>query len=254
MRSLVAAEFTKLITTRAWLWLLLVAVALTALYTSLTIGFSDVDGTWTFPLDTAAGQRTLFAVGAAPAGALAGVLGALTLTGEFKHRTITTTFLSSPRRSPVVVAKLVTATLVGAGYGLACLLTTAVIAVPWTHREGIALSPATNGIPATMAGVIVGAALFAAAGVGLGALLRDQTATVVGMLTYLFVAEPIVVRVPALESWTMFLPGPAQNALTQVALTNQDFLLPWQGGLMLAAYAAAWSAVGIVAIARRDVT
>jgi hypothetical protein len=47
------------------------------------------------------------------------------------------------------------------------------------------------------------------------ALLREQVATVVGLLVYLFVAEPIMTRVPALRGWTIYLPGSASAALTQ---------------------------------------
>jgi hypothetical protein len=65
----------------------------------------------------------------------------------------------------------------------------------------------------------------------LGALLRDQVAAIVGLLVLLFVAEPIVTRIPALQDWTVFLPGPSAGALTGITLTDQDFLQPWQGAL-----------------------
>jgi hypothetical protein len=55
---------------------------------------------------------------------------------------------------------------------------------------------------------------------------------------YLVVAEPIVTRIQALRGRTIYLPGEAENVLTQVALTNQEFLRPWQGGLLSAAYGA----------------
>jgi ABC-2 type transport system permease protein len=77
---------------------------------------------------------------------------------------------------------------------------------------------------------------------------------VVGLLVYLFIAEPIVTRIPALSSWTIYLPGAAANALTQVAQANQHFLLPWQGGLVLAAYGLILATAGAVRTIRRDVT
>jgi ABC-2 type transport system permease protein len=254
MPRLIAAEFHKLFTTRLWLWLLLGAMALTALYASLAITFADTPDTWTPPLSSPAGQRTLFSIAAGGAGTLLAVLAAIGLTGEFRHHTATTTFLATPHRGRVVLAKLVTYGLVGAGYAIACLTTIVAIALPWLAARDIHVSLAGNGIPATMASVIAAVAIFGLVGVGLGALLRDQVATVVGLLVYLFVAEPIVTRIPALHSWTIYLPGEAENALTQVSLTNQQFLQPWQGGLLFAAYGLAFALAGTLLTIRRDVT
>jgi ABC-2 type transport system permease protein len=101
---------------------------------------------------------------------------------------------------------------------------------------------------------VAAVAIFGLIGVGLGALVREQVATVVGLLVYLFIAEPIVTRIPALSSWTIYLPGAAANALTQVAQANQDFLPPLQGGLVLAAYGLILATAGTVLTIRRDIT
>lgn len=253
MPCLLAAKGRKLASTRLWLWLLL-AAAITALYTGLTIAFSNDPDTWTYPLATPQGQKTLFAVGIGAAGPLAAVLGAVGLTDEFHHRTATATFLATPQRGRVIAAKVVTYTLAGSGYGMTCLAVTAGIALPWLAADGIAISPTTNGIPATAAGVIASAAAFALIGVGLGALLGGQVATVADLLIYLFVLEPVVTRIPALHHWTIYLPGAADKALTQVALTNQQFLAPWQGGLVLAGYAALPATAGTLMTSRCDAT
>jgi ABC-2 type transport system permease protein len=254
MPRLVAAEFHKLLTTRLWLWLLLGSMAITALYAGLNIAFSEDPDTWTLPLSTPEGQQTLFAVAAGGAGPLAAVLGAIGLTGEFRHRTATATFLATPHRGRVVVAKLVTYGLVGVGYGLACLGVVVAIALPWLAAKEIDVSLTAHGLPGTMAGVVTAVAVYGLIGVGLGALLREQVATVVGLLIYLYVVEPILTRIPALEGWTMYLPGPAHSALTGVNLTNQEFLEPWQGGIALAAYSMAFAVAGTFLAVRRDVT
>lgn len=254
MLCLVAAEFQKLFTTRLWLWLLLGAVALTVLFASLAIAFGDDPDNPTPALSSAAGQRTVFQVGAGAAGPLVAVLGAIGLTGEFRHRTATTTFLATPRRGRVVLAKLVTYGLVGAGYALVCIAATVAVALPWLTTKGIDVSLASNGIPASLAGVAAVVAIYALVGVGLGALLRDQVATVVGLLIYLFVVEPVVTRIPALDSWTIYLPGAAAAALTRVSQANQEFLAPWQGGLVLAGYGLVFAVAGTFLAVRRDVT
>jgi ABC-2 type transport system permease protein len=253
MGRLIAAELRKLFTTRLWLWLLLGSVALTALYASLAIAFGDSPDNPTPPLASPAGQRTVFSVGQG-AGTLLAVLAAIGLTGEFRHQSATTTFLATPHRGRVVLAKLITYGLVGIGYAVACIAVTIAIALPWLNAKGIQVPLTGNGIPATLGGVVAAVAIFGLIGVGLGALVREQVASVVGLLVYLFIAEPIVTRIPALSGWTVYLPGAAANALTRVAQANQDFLPPWQGGVVLAAYGLVLAAAGTVLTIRRDVT
>ena len=254
MNRLVAAEFRKLLTTRLWLWLLLGAIGLTALYASLLIGFSDDPDTMTAPLATAAGQQTLFAVAAGGANTLVAVLAAIGITGEFRHRTATATFLATPRRGSVVAAKLATYAAVGAAYAVACLLVVTLIAVPWLTIKGIEVSLLDDGLPGTYAGVVADVAIFALVGVGLGALLRSQVATVVGLLVYRFVAEPILTGIPALDDWTIYLPGSASAALTRVSLSTQEYLEAWQGGLLLAGYAFTLGCAGALTSMRHDIT
>jgi hypothetical protein len=254
MRRLIAGEFHKLIATRLWLWLLLGAMAITALYASLQIAFSDDPETWTPALSTADGQQTLFAAGASAASPLVAVLAAIGITGEYRHRTATTTFLATPHRGRVITAKLITYGLVGVGYALACTAVVTAIAVPWLSTKDIDMSVAGNGLPATIVGGVAAVALYALIGVGLGALLREQVATVVGLLIYLYVVEAILTAIPALHDWTRYLPGPADNALTGITLTNQDFLQPWQGGLVLTMYCLVIAAAGTWLATRADVT
>jgi ABC-2 type transport system permease protein len=254
MTRLIAGEFRKLCSTRLWLWLLLGAMGLTALYASLLIGFSQDPDTMTAPLSSPEGQRTLFAVAAGGANTLVAVLAAIGITGEFRHKTATATFLATPQRGRVVAAKLATYALAGAAYGAASLIVVTAIAVPWLATKDIEVGLLDNGLPGTYAGVITDTAIFGLLGVGLGALLRNQVATVVGLLVYRFVAEPILTGVPALDSWTTYLPGSASAALTQVSLTTQEYLDAWQGGLVLAGYGLLFAAAGALFSMRRDIT
>jgi ABC-2 type transport system permease protein len=146
MRRLVTAEFHKLATTRLWLWLLLGSVALTALYASLAIAFGDTPDNPTPPLASPGGQRTVFSVGQG-AGTLLAVLAAIGLTGEFRHQTATTTFLATPNRGQVVLAKLATYALVGIGYALICIAVTIAIALPWLNAKGIQVPLAATASP-----------------------------------------------------------------------------------------------------------
>lgn len=253
MRRLIAGEARKLATTRLWLWLLLASVGLTTLYAVLTIAFADTPDAFTLPLSTPEGQRTLFAVGAAAA-PFAGLLGAIGLTGEYRHRTATATFLATPQRGQVVVAKVVTYALAGLGYAVVSLTVTAAIVLPWLASNSIAVAVKPGELSATAAGVLSTVALFGLVGVGLGALLRDQVATVVVLLVYLFLVENVLTNIPSLHGWTPYLPGQAEEALVGSTLTDQNLLAPWQGGLLLAGYGLALAAAGTWLAVRRDVT
>ncbi|MGQ0842100.1 hypothetical protein [Actinokineospora sp.] len=251
MRRLVVAEFQKLFASRLWLWLLLGAGALTALYASLAIAFGDDPDNPSPPLSTAQGQGLVFGT-AQGAATLVAVLGAIGLTAEFRHRTVTASFLATPRRGRLVVAKLITYAAAGVLYSLFSIGVMLAIAVPWLSAKGIDVT--LDGKADILVGVVAGAAIFGIIGVGLGALLREQVATVVGLLIYLFVVEPIVTRISALGEWTRFLPGAAEEALTQVVQANQRLLEPWQGGLVLLAYGVVFAIAGTLLSVRRDVS
>jgi ABC-type transport system involved in multi-copper enzyme maturation permease subunit len=253
MSRLVAGELRKLSTTRLWLWLLLAAMALTALYAGLNIAFTDDPDNFAPHLSTVEGQRLHYATAASAATTLAAVLAAIGLTSEFRHRTATTTFLATPHRGRVVAAKLITYAIVGAGYAVACLAVTLAIGMPWLASRDIDLSLTADGIPPTLAGVVAAGVAFGLLGVAVGALIRDQVAAVVGLLVYRFVAEPIVTAVPALHDWTRYLPGQAASALAGSSLENLDFLPSWQGGLVLLGYVAAVVTLGLLLTMRRDV-
>jgi hypothetical protein len=250
---LVLAEALKLVTTRRWLWLGLAAVGVTALFTGLAIAFADHPDTFTLPFTSAAGQRTLFGIGnsAAP---FAAVLGAVGLTTEFRHRTATATFLATPSRGRVVGAKAAVHALAGVVYALVCIAVNVAIVGPWLAVGGIDLVLAPGEFAATFAGVVTSVAMFGAIGVAVGSLVRDQVAATTGLLVWLFVIENVVTAIPALHTWTVYLPGQAQEALVGTVLADRPFLTPVQGGVVLGAYATVLAIAGIRFALARDIT
>lgn len=92
-------------------------------------------------------------------------------------------------------------------------------------------------------------ALSGAIGVGIGAIVRNQVAAVVGTLIYLFVLEPVIGVVSSdVAAYTI---GGSQSALT--AAPVEDALAPLPGGLLLAAWALVLALVGAELEERRDV-
>jgi ABC-type transport system involved in multi-copper enzyme maturation permease subunit len=248
---LIQAEFSKLFSTKLWLWLLLGALGLTALAVSLTMGFDSANGNPAPRLTTPEGQRNLFSsAGAASIFGL--ILGIIAVTGEFRHQTVTPTFLATPHRGRVVIAKLLAFLATGIGYGLATIAIA--IALPWMSAKNIDLSLGSNGIPGTLAGVAASVAVYSLLGVGLGALLRNQIAAVVGALIYLFVIEGLVGSLPTIRDYYKWFPGGANSALTSNFQPNIQVLQPYQGGLLLVAYGLVFAILGTRLAVRRDVT
>ncbi len=79
-------------------------------------------------LDTAEAIRTVYATSAFQGAYIfAMILGITGMTGEYRYQTITPTFLATPRRARVVLAKMVAHLGVGLGYGVVCVLVALVV-------------------------------------------------------------------------------------------------------------------------------
>ena len=63
-------------------------------------------------------------------------------------------------------------------------------------------------------------------GIGLGALLASEVATIAGLLLYLYVAEPLISRIAVLGPVTAYLPGVAADGLTQASQPGVRLLPP----------------------------
>jgi ABC-2 type transport system permease protein len=250
MRPLVAAELRKLLTTPLWIWMLLLALALTVATTAAGVGFAEPGP---LGLDTVAGQRTVFAQGTV-AVLVMGVLGIIAVTGEFSHQTATPTFLSTPRRGRVIAAKLVAYTGIGLAYAACCTCVVLAVALPWLHAKGVGVVLSDVDLARTLVGVTLEVALYSLIGIGVGCLVRNQIAAVVGLVVYLFVVGPILTGVHATTDVAQFLPYQAGNALGRLtSSTDAAMLGQVQGGLVLLGWSLLLAALGSRVALRRDV-
>ena len=255
MINLIRAELRKLFSTKLWLWLLLGACVLSGGSTALLIGFADQAAaspqSGIPPVESDAFTQLALA-GGANAVIFLLILGIIGMTQEYRHRTATPTFLVTPRRGQVILSKLLT--YLGISLLFAVVVNAVVIAValPWLSAKGASVSVSGENVEVLL-GSIGGAALYGMVGVGVGALLRNQVAAVVGSLIYLFVAEPILRSVPATAPVYKFLPGGALESITATVGTT-DLLERWQGALLLAAYGIVLAIAGWVFAVRRDIS
>jgi ABC-2 type transport system permease protein len=248
MNGLVHAELLKLRTTRLFVISVAAVPALTAL---VAVAFLTSAGQAGNP---PLGPRTLANAIAAPASivtAIALMLGVLANTGEYRHRTITTTFLTTPRRTAVLTAKLVSLTTVGMAIALAATLVMCAIAVPWLQSADIDTRLDADLIR-IMTGFLLSTAIYGAMGVAIGALIRNQTAAIATVLVWLLAVEGMIASVFPSASFLHWLPAAAARAMVDPTPTG-GALPPSVATLVLMGYTVVMSAVAARFGVSRDV-
>jgi len=254
MTRLVRAEWTKLFTTRVWIGLLLGACAMAGAFSAFFTGFAGVSRNGQQggipPVGTPGFEQAAFAV-SGQARVLLLILGIIGMTQEYRHRTATPTFLTTPRRGNVVIGKLIAYALAAIPFALLVVAVGVLVVEIYAGARGAAPSLSGDNLR-VIAGVWGALVIFAVIGVGVGALLRNQVGAIVGALVYLFVVEPVIASIPATASAFKWLPGGALNAMT-ATLDTTDLLTPWQGALLLLGYGLAFALLGTFLAVRRDV-
>ena len=194
-------------------------------------------------------QVQVFRFGPLLGALFAGLVGALSITGEIRHGTIRPTFLFTPRRGHVIAAKIVASGLVGIVFGLVAVGVAVGVGSAVLAARGIPITLDSGDYALMPAGGIAAAALWAPLGLGIGALVRNQVATLVAIFLWLFFVENLLIDfVPGVGK---FAPGAAAAAIT--GLDPESLLAPALGALLLVLYAAAAAAAGTIATLRRDV-
>ena len=246
MIRLIRAEFTKLATTR----LIYGLAAAMAAFAVLTVAANILDRQGAPPLSAdnfpmlVAGPVTLLS-GAA---LLLGILGMAT---EFRHQTVTQTFLVTPDRGRVVAAKLIAYPLAGIALALTTLALTAAVSTAWLAAKGITPSLLDARLGRVLLGAVLAAGLCALVGVGVAALVRNQVAALVGVAVWVLLVEGLLMSLlnaPSLGKW---LPSAAAAALTNPGGGQLSRLA---ASLLLTGYALALALAGTRLVVRRDIT
>jgi len=273
---LVRSEYLKLRTTNAW-WLFvlgaLVMLALAILFNWLTadFAFSQQSPEGLSPDEAAQVEATrdrIFqAANLYTSGQFFGLLfvmlvGVVIMTSEFHHQTATATFLTTPHRTAVILAKLVVAALFGASLWLVSLLINipAGIGVLSVYDQPTMLDewPVQRAILLNL----VAYALWGVLGIGLGVLIRSQIgATITAAVLYLIGTTAIAIGVSLLQTWLGWeWIDEIQYAMPSVAsgLMVSGITLPgqppyWVGALILIGWAVVTGAIGTMITRRRDI-
>jgi hypothetical protein len=267
MTNAIKAEFRKFFTTRLWWGMLIAAVLAAAGFAALfsllfTSGAMQGEDGLGLPTSDAELARATFTSGIQIGYLLTLAIGVMTVGAEYRHQTITGTFLAQPKRSVVMVAKTVLLLAVGVLYGITSLAgSVGTGAVILTARGHEPFADAT--IWRTLALSLLVLGLWALIGLGVGILIPNQVAALLIAVGVAWIVEPIIGAVlPLTEIGTSvarYLPSQATNATLDVQ--NVGFSGPvsgqlpwWAGALVLVAYAAVMAFIGTMRTVRADIS
>lgn len=184
------------------------------------------------------------------------ILGILIVTWEYRHGTITQTFLITPQRERVLIAKYAVGLVAGAVLAGLCLVVVLATAQFWISID------LTRGQWELMGRIAVASALWGVFGAGLGALLQSQVGAIVAAFVWFLVAEPLFTA--RFEHFGDYLPGSTLDRLTERGALETGEVVgdPGQGfsfglysaALLAVAYAVGMAALGIASALRRDIS
>jgi len=239
MSRLLGAEWVKISTVRAFLWVALADVGFVLATSIATVAHTDA-------IRSAQDAR-----GAAQIASLALILGLvaaiLVMAGESTHGTITQTLLVTPNRERVLFAKATVGALLALALVVVAEALVLAILVPGASLD-------LHDARLVLVGTLVAAPLVGLVGVGLGAIVPGQGTAIAASLVWLLVGEGLFPVVS--DSAAPYTPGRAIAALVSgdTGGNRRSYLLGVaSGGVVAALWAALFVAVGLVFLNRRDV-
>jgi ABC-2 type transport system permease protein len=263
---LLKAEYLKIRTTNVW-WLL-------GLFTILAVGLALLVNILSFHLDLVkhgtpeeivAGSAAIFTSGQFFGAMFALLLATLTITNEYHHQTVTTTFLATPHRTTVIMAKFVISMLAAGAFWLFTTIIDLIVGAIYFSASGNDSNIGDSKVIQAMLLSLMVFALWAVFGVGLGVLLRSQIgATVTGALLYtvgLYLAIGIFQLIHAFiikEDWVLTAMVIVPAVAAQVAI-NPIEIYPeaphqWVGAAVMIGYGLVFGAIGLYFTRKRDVS
>jgi ABC-2 type transport system permease protein len=247
MKNLIRAELIALRTTRVF-W---VYVAAALAFVPISVALAITAGPTIGPLGSSAGVRNVMS-SASAGGLLVLLVGISMMAGEFRHNTATTTFLISPDTRRVLVAKLAVGAIVGVCIAVLASVITLAVAPPWLESKDVDVSLFSRDVGSPLLGALIATSLAAVVGIGLGALLSNQTLAITLVIVWSVTAESLLVGfLPEVGRW---LPGGASSALAGTATAEGGLLPFWGAAAVLVGYALALAAAGGRRLARREIT
>jgi ABC-2 type transport system permease protein len=246
MSRLLRAELIKLATTRTFYALAGAAIGISLLITILIASLSEPTRESVLNDVFQNDASTLFIM----------ILAIVGITGEWRHRTITSSLLAAPDRIRFLAAKVLAFAAAGALLSLSISIAVAIAGYAILGVRDLPTPPLGDAIEQFVRNAGV-AALLGAFGVGVGSLIRNQPTAIVAILIFTFVIDPLLASfAPAVDRFSPVgaLPSAIQGLdPDDVGSPEVDFLPTLAAIAAMGAWIAALFAAGGALLRARDV-
>lgn len=266
------SELTKQFTTSMW-WILglvlfvyvgLTAGGLAATFGALASGALPAEAANSPALPPDMLPPLIYSIATAVGYVFPLLIGTLMVTNEFRHRTLTPTFLATPRRGVALTGKVAAGVVMGALYAVLAIIAAVGVGAAALAALDIDTQLGSADTWALIGRMAIAFVLWVLIGIGVGTLVRNQVAAVVGVLAFTQFVEPILRTVggfvDGLSEVTQYLPGAASDALvgasiyTSIGGATTSGPAWWVGGLLMLGYALVFLLLGWLVSWRRDVS
>lgn len=268
------SELTKQFSTSMWWILALVLIAyvgstaggLAGFFGALATGAISTGAGGTPAIPEAVLPPIVYSLATAVGYIFPLLIGTLLVTGEFRHKTLTPTFLATPRRSVALGAKVLAGIVMGVVYAAIAIVSTVGPGAGLLAVFGVDTQLDSVDTWALIGRIAIAFVLWVFIGIGIGTLVRNQVAAVVGVIAFTQFVEPILRTVAGFVTGVAdaarFLPGAASDALVGASIYSSlagaaggsTPLEWWVGGAIMLGYAAVLLVLGYVVSWRRDVS
>ena len=225
MRALLQAELLKLRTTRTFIALTAVALATSVLLTVLVSVLTEPSEEDVLVDVFTADTSSLFIL----------LLAVIGISGEWRHRTITSSLLAAPDRLRFLAAKTVAFAAAGVVMSLVISIVIAVVGLTILSVRDLPV-PAAGELAVQVGRNAIPALLLGAFGVTIGALVRNQAVAIVGVLVIGLAIEPTVAGLaPDVGRFGPIgsLPSAAADDPSSDSGFDEDFLAPGLAALAM---------------------
>lgn len=262
MTAALRAEFLKITTTRRW-WIIWICVfvlgggyavlpAVVALLDQKS-GAPSVFGDPGLVHSIYNGGNTLCRV-------LAMVVGIASLGSEHRHHTLATTYLATPQRIRVLLAKAGAVLILGLLYGLTSVLAGFLVAVGFVTSNGGSLFLDRPETWRSLSLGVLAIALWTMIGMGIGTLIKNLFVAMLVGISFAYLVEPVVSVIFFYQKWFSALnlmPTGATNAMlgatSPILFASEQPTTWWQAAAILLGWCLVPAVVGVVSTMRRDI-
>jgi ABC-2 type transport system permease protein len=193
------------------------------------------------------------------------VLAILMITNEYHHQTATSTFLTTPHRTAVVLAKFVTAAIASVFFWLLTTVLDIITGAIYLKAEGYGSQLGEWSIQRAVLINLMVFVLWAVFGVGIGVLIRSQIgATVTATLLYVagtqvaYIVTFLVHQFWIKKDWVLTLQVLVPARAAEIAVSPNKLFEQsppeWVGAAVLIGYGLVLGLIGTSIMRKRDIS